>query len=294
MSPTVESLVRQEYDNLSRTLRRTATWILANPAHVATRSLDELSEMSGQSSASFIRLAQHLGYAGWSGLREGFADMLRRGQNRGMFAERMAATTLVSPVPAMLRTEVMNVQSCYTPDNAKAIEEAVGRMAQARRIALVSRLSCTAVMTWLHYLLRMTAADVVLADDRGGGFALDLLDLGKKDVVIAASFEPCSRDTVSATRLAREAGAWTLGIVDAPLSALARATDRQQLVRKESDAFFDSMVGAMAAVQWLASAWVARRGEAAHARAKQHQKMMVATGAFEPDDLPSKPGMAAG
>ena len=44
-------------------------------------------------------------------------------------------------------------------------------------------------------------------------FGLDLLGLDKQDVVISASFSPCSRETVCATSRAA-AGAWTLGIVD--------------------------------------------------------------------------------
>lgn len=284
MSTSIEQLIRGKYEGLSRTLRRTASWILSNPAHVATRPLEQLAELSGQSSASFIRLAQILGYPGWSGLRDGFAELLRDGQGGVMFAARLGAASMMSPPPAALHTELGNLQRSYTPANAAVIAEAIEHMAQARRIALVSRRSCSAPMTWLYYLLRITSTGVILADDRGGAFGLDLLEIGPKDVVIAASFVPCSHDTVIATRMARESGAWTLGIVDSPLGALARTTDQHLLVSKASDAFFDSMVGAMAVVQWLASAWVASRGQDAIACATRYQHMMVATGAFDPGD----------
>lgn len=281
---SVQEQLRRRYENLSRTLRRTASWILANPAEVATRPLNELSTLSGHSSASFIRLAQELGYDGWKGLREGFAQVLRDGAGESMFAERLTTFNYLASPQAMLRTELKNVQRCYTPENAEVIDETVERMVGAQRIALIGRRSCTPVVTWLHYLLRITCPGAILADDRGGAFGLDLLGLGKDDIVISASFSPCSRETVSATRRASKAGAWTLGIVDAPLSALARVTDRRLLVGKESDAFFDSMVGAMAAVQWLASAWTSRMGAGALQRAREYQRLMVETGAFEPDE----------
>ncbi len=281
---SIEEQIRNCYEDLSRTLRRTASWVLANPAQVATRPLDELSTLSGQSSASFIRLAQELGYSGWKGLRDRFADILRDGPGQTMFAERLATFNQLVPRQAMLRTELKNVQSCYTAENAAVIHEAVEHMMKARRIALVGRRSCTPMITWLHYLLRITFPDVVLADDRGGAFGLDLLGLGESDVVIAASFVPCSRETVSATRRACAAGAWSLGFVDDPVSALACITNRHFLVTKESDAFFDSMVGAMSAVQWLAFAAASRMGPSALKRAKAYQRMMVETGAFESDE----------
>ena len=277
----VQEQLRSQYENLSRTLRRTASWILANPADVATRSLNELSTLSGHSSASFIRLAQELGYDGWKGLREGFAQVLRDGPADSMFAARLVAFNSSARPQTMLRTELKNVQCCYTPENAEVIHETVERMVKARRIALIGRRSCTPVMTWLHYLLRITCPGAVLADDRGGAFGLDLLGLDQQDMVISASFSPCSRETVGATTRAAAAGAWTLGIVDAPLNALARVTNKHLLVSKESDAFFDSMVGAMAIVQWLASAWALRVGTGALQRAKEYQKLMVETGAFE-------------
>jgi len=280
----VQEQLRDQYENLSRTLRRTATWVLANPAEVATRPLNELSTLSGHSSASFIRLAQELGYDGWKGLREGFAQMLRDGPTESMFAERLVTFNALARPQTMLRTELQNVQFCYTANNAEVIQEAIERMAKARRIALIGRRSCTPVMTWLHYLLRITCPGAILADDRGGAFGLDLLGLDQQDMVIAASFSPCSRETVGATRRAAAAGAWTLGIVDAPLNALARVTDQHLLVGKESDAFFDSMVGAMAIVQWLASAWTLRLGTGAVQQAKEYQKLMVETGAFEPEE----------
>jgi len=279
----VQEQLRQQYENLSRTLRRTASWILANPGEVATRPLNELSALSGHSSASFIRLAQELGYDGWKGLREGFAQILRDGPADSMFAERLATLNASARPQTMLRTELTNVQCCYTPENAEVIHEAVERMVKARSIALVGRRSCTPVMTWLHYLLRITCPGAILADDRGGAFGLDLLGLGRQDVVISAAFSPCSRETVSATSRAAAAGAWTLGIVDAPLNALARVTHKHLLVGKESDAFFDSMVGAMAIVQWLASAWTLRLGSGALERAREYQKLMVETGAFAPE-----------
>lgn len=284
----LDKLVREHFDDLSRTLRRTANWVLQNSTQVATRPLQELTELSGCSNTSFIRLAQELGFKGWRALRNHCAQMLRDGHGQIMFAERLVTqkfpATSAATRHAMLRTEVHNLQGCFTPTNADVIEETANRLANARTIALIGRRSCTPVITWLHYLLRMTFPNVVLADDRGGAFGLDLLPIGESDVVIAASFVPCSQETVAAARRLKKAGAWIVGIVDVSLNPLARTSDRHIVVQKESDAFFDSMVGAMMMAQWLVSAAVAVRGPKALELAKAHQRMMLETGAFSAEE----------
>lgn len=290
--PQLERLIRDRYDDLSRTLRRTAAWVLQNPVQVATRTLEELTLLSACSSTSFIRLAQELGYSGWRDFRHGFAQALREGHGQTMFAERLVSQSWPVNRQSVLQAEVRNIQSCFTEENAAVVEEAVERMVKARQIALIGRRSFTSVITWLHYLLRITFPDVVLADDRGGAFGLDLLGVGASDVVIAASFVPCSQDTVAATRRARQSHAWTLGIVDSSLSALARTSDRHIIVRKESEAFFDSMVGAMVAVQWLASAAAMHRGPQALERARAYRQIMVETGAFVVEELPRRGQLA--
>jgi len=278
--PRIETIIQQHYEELSRTLRRVATWVLQNPAEVGTRTLQELASLSGCSSTSFIRLARALGFRKWRDFRDGFAQVLREGGDQTSFAERLLARNLLVSRQKLIRTELNNVQGCFTEENSVLIDEAAQRMVGAGKIALVGRRSCTPVITWLHYLLRITFPDVVLADDRGGAFGLDLLGVGRGDVVVCASFAPCSRDTVAAACRARQAGAWVVGIVDSPVSALARVTDRNILVRNESQAFFDSMVGAMVVVQWLAASAAALRGPQALERAKAYQRLMVETGAF--------------
>ncbi|MFC7554597.1 MurR/RpiR family transcriptional regulator [Pseudoroseomonas wenyumeiae] len=280
-----EAAIRASYDAMSPALRLTARWVLANPGQVATRPLHELARLSGQSAASFIRLAKRLGHPGWAGLQEEIAVRLREDGRRAAFADRLAAGATEGPREEVLQVEWANLKVSFGASNAPVIAEAVNRMLRARRIAIVGRRSCSGAAAWLHYLLRVTTPKAVLADDRGGAFGLDLIDLEEGDVLIAIGFMPCSVETVAAVRHARKVGAWTLGFVDAPLGALSRATDQQIVVGAASGAFFDSMVGTMAAIQWLAASWVERIGRSATDRAKAHRDLMSATGAFDAEDL---------
>lgn len=282
---TAETAIRASYNVLSPALRLTARWVLANPGQVATRPLHELSRLSGQSAASFIRLAKQLGHPGWAGLQEDIAARIREDGRRATFADRLEAGVTEGPREDVLQVEWANLKISFGSANAPVVAEAVDRMLQARRIAIVGRRSCSGAAAWLHYLLRVTTSKAVLADDRGGAFGLDLVDLEQGDVLIAIGFMPCSVETVAAVRRVRKAGAWTLGFVDAPLGALSRATDRQIVVGAASGAFFDSMVGTMAAIQWLAAAWVERIGRSATDRARAHRALMSATGAFDAEDL---------
>jgi DNA-binding MurR/RpiR family transcriptional regulator len=75
--------------------------------------------------------------------------------------------------------------------------------------------------------------------------------LGAGDILIAISFGRCLRDTVEATRAARERRVWTFGITDARNSPIARVCHDHWVISVTNPSFNGSYVAPQAALNAL-------------------------------------------
>jgi DNA-binding MurR/RpiR family transcriptional regulator len=148
---------------------------------------------------------------------------------------------------------------------------------------------CYPVAFYFHYACRMFRDQVTLLSGWAGTLVDELRDLGPGDAMLAISFEPYTRETVTAVRHAAAAGAAVVAVTDSPVSPLARDADHVLLVANASPSFFRSLVGAMALAEALVAFLVARGGERTVAGLGQAERQLRAFGAYWHEAEPGAP-----
>ena len=77
----------QQFDHLSPQLQTAARFVVDHPNDVLIRSMRQVAELAGVPPSTLVRLAQHLGYAGWPALKDDFAQSLGLEPSQG-YADR--------------------------------------------------------------------------------------------------------------------------------------------------------------------------------------------------------------
>ncbi|MDB5372316.1 MAG: Transcriptional regulator, RpiR family [Belnapia sp.] len=255
--------------------------ISARPFDAATRSMRALAAEAGASPATFTRLAQALGFAGWDALRAAAIEEQRR---PAPFSSRAASHAGDgSGLGAIQAAEAANIAAL-----AELPEPALGAAAaglhRAPRIHVAGFRSCRAVASLLHYQLRLFRPETALVGDA----ALDL-DLGAMrpgEALLLVGFAPYSRAALATLAAAQEAGLATIVLADSPAAPIAAGADHVLCFATETPAFFPSLTAGVALAQALAAAVFAAGGEAALERLRESESRLATLAAYlpEPED----------
>src|SRR5215475_5902582 len=89
---TTKDLILERFGSLSVKLQEAARYVVDHPNDVVISSMRTLAERAGAQPATFVRLAQHLGFAGWPELKAAFAaDMGLQGKRYGERAKSLTS-----------------------------------------------------------------------------------------------------------------------------------------------------------------------------------------------------------
>src|SRR5262245_17447066 len=131
----VAARIAEHRDRLSPTERQVAEVVLRDPEAVAFGTVARVADAAGTSGASVVRLANRLGYGGFSELQA--AVQAEIGQQLRPAVERIRGERGSDVVSRTLRAEVDNVHRTLTAVAPDAFARAVDLLADRRRRVLV-------------------------------------------------------------------------------------------------------------------------------------------------------------
>lgn len=283
--PNFSGRLRDSFPELSPQLREAARWVIDHPADVALLSTREQARRAGVTPATMTRLAQRFGLGGYDGVRELFADAVRRRPDnyRGRAEELLARrnnegdAALVQDIFASLSHHLTMLSS---PPAIRRFTAAADRIARADRVFCLGQRSSFSVAYIFHYVRSLFGTNSVLVDGSGGIGADMLRGIGRNDVLLAVSVRRYVRYTVDAAKHAKGRGARIVAVTDSELSPLVALADEAILVQTETPSFFHTMAPAFAAVECLAALVAARRGPAALAALEASESQLAAFGTY--------------
>lgn len=263
-SGTIERL-RALRPALSPVAARIAEVLLSAPEETVHMSVTEVAERAEASEGSVIGLCRQLGLRGFQHLKIALArDLVRPVQSiqEDLDADDDTATV----VRKVFGAAVQALSDTLAVLDPGAIAQAVGLLSAAARIEVFGIGSAAPVAEDAHIrLLRIGLASRLSLDSHV--MAIAAAQTGPEVAVLTISHSGSTLETVTATRLAREAGARTVVVTNvgrSPITAFAEVVlhtaARETRYRTEAQT---SRIAQLAVVDALVAALALARGEAA-------------------------------
>jgi len=207
---------------------RVAQLLLQQPARAIFCSVAELAELASTSGATVVRCAQKLGFKGFHELKTSLAEQLAGAVPPSTVAEatcdpRLAALAQVTAAGAA------TVRDAAALVDAAVFDASVRALDRARRLLVVGVGSSAALCQ--DAASRLTAIGLHVeapADVHDQHVRARLLTA--EDACLALSHTGATRETLSATRSAVDAGATTVGLVSFARSPLTELVDHAIVV----------------------------------------------------------------
>lgn len=213
--------IKKMYDTLSKTEKKIADFVLANPAKVVTPSIEELSETIGISESSMVRFARKVGYSGYQRFRIALARETIRPESQLFEAP-------INPeddeVDIVFTTAVATLEMTRQKIDRTAIGDAANRIVQAHSLTLLGLGGSNIVSRDAFHKIVRTGIRCNFAED----FHLQLMiasQLGPDDIALVTSHTGINRDTLALVEEVKAKGCPIIVLTSSPRSALARAAD---------------------------------------------------------------------
>ena len=180
---SLESRIRQQWDQLSLHEQRLADVLLAAPGQLAMNTATELAQSAGVSKATATRFFRHIGYESYDAARRQAREMQNSGSPLYLQAAP-SASPLGTLIQNHLEKEVSSLVNTFRLLEDDQLEACVEAIASAKRVVVMGwRHSQTIAMLIYRDLIHIHP-DVRLLPRAGDSLAEHLAALGPQDVVI--------------------------------------------------------------------------------------------------------------
>jgi len=259
-----------EFDDLPGQLQLCARYIIDHPHEVGMQSMRTLAADAKVQPNSFVRLARQLGFTGYDAMRERFRDFVRGGigstPDRVRWLQQMdrkggSAAIFGSMAEACLE----NTEKMFARQSVPDLERAVELMIDARRVYVLGLGLAYPLAYNFWYVARMGFDHFILSPRHGSLPSDDVIRMDERDCLLAMTFQPYRRDTLSAVQQAKERGARIIGVTDSSAAALCREADLGLVAPTHTPQFFQSNAAVAALLETLCALLVIRGGDAASA-----------------------------
>jgi DNA-binding MurR/RpiR family transcriptional regulator len=220
-------VIKQVLPNLAPSERKVAQFLLANPMQVVSMGVQEVAQNSSSSAAACVRLANRLGYKGFTDLRMALAKEV-------FSSERPSEQTATEKITEQTTTrELVHMVVSSTCESLSGIEEVVD--------AGALEASVEAILGASHVLIAGIGASGIVAYDfqqklaRLGLHAVYTADsdmqiveacaLRSEGVLIAISYSGESSSVLKVAREAKKNGALVIAITRIGGNSLSRQAD---------------------------------------------------------------------
>ena len=288
MDPTLKtktiSKLKAILPELSPRLRTVAKYIVDHPSDFGLDPIRETARKCGVSTYTLVRMAERVGFDSYDDLREPFRHALVSAtamMDRPAWIESVRETGEIGQVQA---DASLNTMAIVERSLERQTPEQMARVAQmlleADNVYLTAVRASYAMAYYFHYVGRMALPSLQLIP-RHMNSAIDELNYASdRDVMIAVSFTPYSRETVEACKFALQKGVKLIMISDSDVVSSDFTAHETLIASVVSTHHFGCFTGVMAIIENLLALLVKLGGEAALERIKSYEDLRKDNNAY--------------
>jgi DNA-binding MurR/RpiR family transcriptional regulator len=260
---TVAERLRLQLGELTPAERKVARTLMADYPVAGLDPIARLSAASGVSAPTVVRLVSKLAFGSYADFQQSLKSEVsaRLSSPLEMHAGREAVRG-----DALRRTELLlcgGIRSSFARLPPAEFEHAVRLLAEPRRgVTLIGGRFSSMLAEYLAAHLRILRPRVQMISAAGADRMSSVLDVGRRDVLVAFDYRRYQHDTVRLAATAKEQGATVIAFTDPYLSPLAAHADVILTSSVQSPSPFGALTPAVALVEAIIAALVDRLGDA--------------------------------
>ena len=276
---TVADRLRLQLGELTPAERKVARTLMADYPVGGLEPIARLSAASGVSAPTVVRLVSKLGFDSYAGFQQSLKTEVSA--RLSCPPEMHAGRAEAARGDALRRTELLlcgGIRSTLARLRPAEFEQAVRLLAEPRRsVTLIGGRFSSMLAGYLAAQLRILRPGVHMITAAGADRMSSMLDVGRRDVLVAFDYRQYQHDTVRLAATAKQQGAMVIAFTDPYLSPLAAHADVILTSSVQSPSPFDALTPAVALVEAIIAALADRLGDVPRARMARYDALQRGT-----------------
>jgi DNA-binding MurR/RpiR family transcriptional regulator len=205
------------YESFTPSYKKIASYIMLNYKYIPMLSLESMSHNIGISDATIVRFCQHIGYHGYTDMKNMLSNMINADDYNDV--DRLTKTIQEigkenKDYAQIFNQELINLKDAISNIDTKSIHHAATIMDHSEKVYVMGLGSSTIIANFIYYHLDRLNVNCKLIQYGGLGLFETISNISSKDVLLIASYPRYSKDSLKALKVARENGAQTILITD--------------------------------------------------------------------------------
>ncbi|WP_231514923.1 MurR/RpiR family transcriptional regulator [Oceanobacillus salinisoli] len=234
----IHERIKDNFSNLSHSQKKVAHYLLGNLEEVFSSSANEIASLSDVSEATVHRLAQELGYESFRNMKKDIQQFIRNDYRS--VNNLLSSTTLKEEnwLEGHFVQEAENIIHTSKQIKQEEINIAAEAFLRASHIWVAGWRMGLSVTSYLQFILKYMLGNSTSIPQ--GEVAEYAAYIKKEDVVFLSAFPRYDVKVLQIAKIAREKGAYVIGITDSPVAPIKEYTNLCLTVKIKSKGFVDS------------------------------------------------------
>ena len=263
MKKDLAALIQSVMPTLSKGKKKIAQTVLSDYDKVAYMTAAKLSEMVGVSESTVVRFAIELGFDGYPEFQHAVQELVRAkltpNQRIRIAEERLVG---VNPIENVMTSDAEKIKYTMHSIDRTAFSAAIDAIVSAENVYIFGVRSSAFLAGFFNFNLGMIQDNVRLVQPTSSSEVFEqILEIGKRDVLIAISFPRYSAKIVNAVKYASSRNATIIALTDSVQSPLAEHANCLLTAQSDMASFVDSLVAPLSIIDALLVAVTQRRGD---------------------------------
>jgi len=243
----LKNRIKYKIPNLTESQKVIANYIVENPQKFALCSVRELEKELKISKSTIVRLAQALGYNGFSELKSGFVQRIRN--NSGPIYRYKAFLSephkKLNFIKLIADESINNIHKTLHLIDKAQYKKAINLLKNANHVYTIGMGISSSLAEIATYLFTRVSINSNFMTHGALKFTEQIINISKDDVIFTFSFPPCSKETIEAARYAQERAIKVISVTDKVTNEIVQYSDVVLQIFVESITISNSIMSAL-------------------------------------------------
>ncbi len=223
----LKKIIQQEYNQLSKGQQKVAKYLLEQPGEFAVKLASEIGEQVGVSETTVIRFCYSIKLLGFSELQKMVREQLLLMQSSlgQYFSSKLELAEQPHFYAKVMERDCQYIQQTINNIDENEIEQVVDQLIKTEKIYVLGLKSSFSAANWLTMTLGLVRGNVQILHPETNDLLCTLSEMDHRSTLITISFHRYLKETIKVAEMAKEQGAFVIGITDSPLAPIREYAD---------------------------------------------------------------------
>ncbi|MCX8010990.1 MAG: MurR/RpiR family transcriptional regulator [Ignavibacteria bacterium] len=237
----IKKVIQKHYEELPKNHQKIADYFIENFDRIPFLSIHQVAKAASASVASIVRFAQRIGFDGFNTLREEIAHTLQNHlHNKKTFPLLENNGDEMDVFTSVANQDISNINETLRMNDGVNFEKVIENILASEKVFTVGLGISHLLAQILSYQLNQVGIFSNTFTNNHATFLEQILFMNKKDLLIAFSFPPYSKETVDAARFAKKRDLRVIAITNRPSSPITLYSENVLVVKSENMLFTNS------------------------------------------------------